>query len=387
MLQRALASAVRRLCPGEAAGLGAGSCGRVALLHSAAAFNAGAGAAAAKKPAVPVTTSAGTGSSASAAPAVTDKVYDFKPVGLPHQAIYEHPKGAFPGNTATWTPSSRRTGMLLLKCGMTADFDMWGARRALTALKVESAVVVGQVTEAERGYTALQIGAGRAKHVNKPQRGYLAKQGIAAPPAKLAEFRVTPDALLPVGTALHVRHFVPGQYINVTGTSQGKGFQGGMKRWGFAGQAATHGNSVSHRVLGSTGCRHDPGRVFKGKKMPGRMGGDTVTTECLRVYKVDLSRGLVYVQGAVPGKAGSYLRVVDAPKKPWKEDFQPPFPTYKPTAADVEVEAKWEAARAAGAIWQTPIGTPLSLPPFELVVAPPAVDPFGIPENEENEEV
>lgn len=277
--------------------------------------------------------------------------------------------------------------MLLLKCGMTADFDMWGARRALTALKVESAVVVGQVTEAERGYTALQIGAGRAKHVNKPQKGYLAKQGITAPPAKLAEFRVTPDALLPVGTALHVRHFVPGQYVNVTGTSQGKGFQGGMKRWGFKGQSASHGNSVSHRVLGSTGCRHDPGRVFKGKKMPGRLGGDTITTECLKIYKVDLSRGLIYVQGAVPGKAGSYLRVVDAPKKPWKEDFQPPFPTYKPTPEDGEVAAKWEAARASGAIWQTPIGTPLPLPPFELVIAPPAIDPFGIPENEENEEV
>jgi len=335
----------------------------------------------------PITRGVKPGSAVSTSSQLSDRVFDFKPVLAPHQVVYQHAAGPVPGSTSKWTPMSKRTGLLLLKCGMTCDYDQWGARRPLTVLKLESPVVVAQIREEERGYTALQVGAGVAKHVNRPMEFYLRKQGVETAPIKMTEFRVTPDALLPVGTALHVRHFVPGQYVNVTGTSQGKGFQGGMKRHGFRGQSASHGNSVSHRVLGSTGCRQTPGRVFKGKKMPGQMGGDTVTVECLRVYKLDISRGLLYVSGAVPGKAGGYLRVVDAPKKPWSETFQPPFPTYAPTETDRAVETQWAAARLSGAVFATPQNAGLGLPAYELLSPPPAVDPFAVPENDEAEEV
>ena len=159
-----------------------------------------------------------------------------------------------------------------------------------------------------------------------------------------------------------------------------------MKRWGFAGQPASHGNSVSHRALGATGCRQDPGRVFKGKKMPGRMGGATVCTQALRVYKVDVARGLVYVEGAVPGKPGGYVRVTDAAKKPWTPAFQPPFPTAAPVPDDERLARAWAALLPTTGRRVPPPAGPLP-PPFELVVPPPAVDPFSIAENEEGEEV
>lgn len=314
----------------------------------------------------------------------------------------------------------------MLKVGMVSDYDQWGQRRALTALKIDQqAVVVGHATVETRGYTAIAIGAGVAKHVNKPQRFHLKAQGLDPdvvlpdgslkfpPPLEITEFRVTPDALvgLPVGTKLNALHFRPGQYVTVSGTTQGKGFQGGMKRHGFAGQGASHGNSVSHRVLGSTGCRQDPGRVFKGKKMPGQMGGTTATIQCLRVYKVDPTRDVIYVQGAVPGKAGSFLRVTDSSpksKKPWSETFQPPFPTYALTKDDEELIRSWKEAReggkllgalsspattaaAAGAASSSSgplgLGLPLGLKPYELVAEQSAVDPFAVPENDEAEEV
>lgn len=172
-----------------------------------------------------------------------------------------------------YTPQSRRVGVIGLKCGMTADWDAWGVRHALTVVKLEDNIVTGVCTDGSRGYTALQVGAGlpKVKNIAKPQVGYFEAQGVE-PRQTLHEFRVTPDALLPVGTRIPAQHFMPGQGVNIQGVTQGKGFQGAMKRWGFAGQGATHGNSVSHRVLGSTGCRHDPGRVAKGKKMPGHMG-------------------------------------------------------------------------------------------------------------------
>jgi large subunit ribosomal protein L3 len=174
------------------------------------------------------------------------------------------------------------------------------------AVQLEDVVVTGQCTEATRGYTALQVGCTtpRAQRVSKPASGLFASLGLP-PKMHLAEFHVTPDALLPVGTPLLAQHFMPGQFVNVQGVTQGKGFQGAMKRHGFGGQPASHGNSVSHRALGATGCRQDPGRVMKGKKMPGHMGEDTLTVECLRVYKLDLKRGLVYLKGAVPGKPGA----------------------------------------------------------------------------------
>ena len=265
---------------------------------------------------------------------------------------------------------------------MCADYDSWGVRRALTALALEDVTITGVAREAERGYTALQVGAGEAKlkNVTAQLKGHYARLQIA-PKRKVAEFRVTEDALLPPQTILDVRHFVPGQYVNVQGVTQGKGFQGGMKRHGFAGQKASHGNSVSHRALGATGCRQDPGKVIKGKKMPGHMGAVTITTECLRVYKIDVKRGLVYLEGSVPGRAGSYLKVYDAPKKP--HVIPPPFPTYLRSSKDEELLAAWKAGdEGAGAVKGAAV-----LPPHEFLAAPPLVDPFAIPENDEAEEV
>lgn len=178
-----------------------------------------------------------------------------------------------------------------------------------------------------RRYNALQLGVSEAKrkNVTKPLEYHFKKANVA-PKRKLAEFRVTPDALLPVGTTINAAHFVPGQLVDVTGTSKGKGFQGGMKRHGFAGQRATHGVSKTHRAIGSTGACQDPGRVWKGKKMPGRMGSDRVTMQNLEVYKIDTQRNLVYIRGHVPGHAGNFVSIQDAVKGP-KFPSEPPFPT------------------------------------------------------------
>lgn len=176
---------------------------------------------------------------------------------------------------------------------------------------------VVQVKTAEKeGYDSLQVGAGsrKAKQVSSPLGGHFKWAGVPIK-RRLVEFRVSRDALLPVGTALGAAHFAPGQYVDVSGRTGGKGFAGGMKRHGFAGQGASHGNSVSHRALGSTGCRQDPGRVWKGKKMPGQMGGGRHTVQSLLVYKVDADRGLLYLKGAVPGHSGGWLEVRDALRK------------------------------------------------------------------------
>jgi large subunit ribosomal protein L3 len=161
--------------------------------------------------------------------------------------------------------------------------------------------VTGVVEAAERGYTAVQVGAAlpKLRNVNRARAGHFASVGVA-PRRHLAEFRVTPEAVCAVGTPLLARHFVPGQMVKVTGTSQGKGFQGAMKRHGFAGQGASHGNSVSHRAIGATGCRQDPGKVIKGKKMPGHMGEKTISID-VQVFKIDIKSNLIYIKGAVPG--------------------------------------------------------------------------------------
>jgi len=287
--------------------------------------------------------------------------------------------------------------MLMLKCGMTGDYDKWGVRKAMSVLKLEDAVVTGLIRSAERGYDAVAVGAGtlRPQRVTKPIAGLYAKSGIP-PPEAVAEFRVSPDvaASLAVGTRLDIRHWMPGQRVTVTGTSQGKGFQGAMKLHGFAGQRASHGNSLSHRVLGSTGCRQDPGKVMKGKKMAAHMGVDTITVSNLTVAKVDIRSGLLFLYGCVPGKAGSWLRVRDAAEDPFPAGVTPPFPTYTPTPADIAAAAAWtggayfdpatEAALAATG------GLPAGYtrePAYEWVIPPPAVDPFAIPENDEMEEV
>src|SRR5580700_9879419 len=186
-----------------------------------------------------------------------------------------------------------RTGLIAQKLGMTRVFTEEGNHVAVTVLKVEQCQVVAQRTLDKDGYVALQLGVGAAKvkNVSKPQRGHFAKAKVE-PKARLAEFRVSEDALVDIGAEITAGHFVPGQYVDVTGTSIGKGFAGGMKRHNFSGLRATHGVSVSHRSHGSTGQRQDPGKVFKGKKMAGHLGQENVTTLNLTVFRVDVERGL-----------------------------------------------------------------------------------------------
>src|SRR5213080_3262441 len=209
-----------------------------------------------------------------------------------------------------------RTGLIARKLGMTRVFTGEGNHVAVTVLRVANCQVVAQRTQETDGYTALQLGVGAAKvkNVTKPQRGHFAKAKVE-PKARLAEFRVSEDALVDVGAEITAAHFVPGQYVDVTGTSIGKGFAGGMKRWNFGGLRATHGVSISHRSIGSTGGRQDPGKTFKNKKMPGHMGVDKVTTLNLKVVQTDVERGLILVEGAVPGAKGGWITVRDAVKK------------------------------------------------------------------------
>src|SRR5438445_1912576 len=210
-----------------------------------------------------------------------------------------------------------RTGLIAQKLGMTRVFTDDGNHVAVTVLRVASCQVVAQRTLDKDGYVALQLGVGAAKvkNVTKPQRGHFAKAKVE-PKAKLAEFRVSEDALVDVGAEITAAHFVPGQYVDVTGTSIGKGFAGGMKRWNFGGLRATHGVSVSHRSLGSTGQRQDPGKTFKNKKMAGHLGAKRVTTQSLQVVAADVERGLLRIKGAVPGHKGGWIAVRDAVKKP-----------------------------------------------------------------------
>jgi large subunit ribosomal protein L3 len=227
-----------------------------------------------------------------------------------------------------------RTGLLAIKAGMLAEFDSWGMRQVLTVLLVDNCQVVQTKLEDQHGYTALQLGISDAKYKNvtKPLRVHYEKAGVA-PKRKLQEFRIKPEAILPEGTTLQARHFVPGQLVDVCGISKGKGFQGAMKRHGFGGMRASHGVSKTHRALGSTGQCQDPGRVFKGKKMAGRMGTDRVTIQNLKVYKIDPERNLVYVKGHVPGNNGGFVRITDAVKGPHFPS-PPPFPTYYPKEDD-----------------------------------------------------
>jgi large subunit ribosomal protein L3 len=200
---------------------------------------------------------------------------------------------------------------------MTRIYNDAGEHVPVTVLRVENLQVVAQRTAEKNGYTAVQLGVGLAKVKNttKALRGHFAGSSVE-PKAKVAEFRVSADNMLDVGTEITVEHFVPGQKVDVTGTSIGKGFQGVMKRHNFGGGRATHGNSLSHRVHGSTGQRQDPGKVFKGKKMAGHMGQTRVTTQNLEVVSTDLDRGLILIRGAVPGSKGSWIYVRDAVKAP-----------------------------------------------------------------------
>jgi large subunit ribosomal protein L3 len=218
-----------------------------------------------------------------------------------------------------------RSGVIAQKVGMTRIFTDAGEHVPVTVLKLEKLQVVSHRTEDKNGYTALQLGVGTRKpsRLTKAERQNFAVANVE-PKRKLQEFRVSKDNLIDVGSEITAEHFVPGQFVDVTGTSQGKGFQGAMKRWTFGGLRATHGVSVSHRSHGSTGQRQDPGKVFKGKKMAGHMGDERVTTQNLVVVKTDADRGLLMIRGAVPGSKGGWVIVRDAVKKAAHKDAPKP---------------------------------------------------------------
>lgn len=209
-----------------------------------------------------------------------------------------------------------RTGLVAKKLGMTRVFTPEGNHVPVTVLHLDGGIqVVAQRTTERDGYTALQLGVGKAKasRTTKAMRGHFAKASVE-PKRKLVEFRVSEDALVDAGVEISAEHFVPGQKVDVAGITIGKGFAGAMKRWNFGGMRASHGVSISHRAHGSTGQNQDPGRVFKGKKMAGHLGSERVTTQGLEVVRVDAERGLILVKGAVPGSAGSWVEVRDAVK-------------------------------------------------------------------------
>ncbi|MEH3157499.1 MAG: 50S ribosomal protein L3 [Sphingomonas taxi] len=208
-----------------------------------------------------------------------------------------------------------RTGVIAKKMGMTRLFQDDGRHVPVTVLQLEGVQVVARREMDRDGYTAVQLGAGvaKAKNVAKPQRGHFGKAEVE-PKAVVCEFRVTEDNLLDVGAELSADHFVAGQYVDIQGRTQGKGFAGAMKRWNFGGLRATHGVSVSHRSHGSTGNRQDPGRVFKNKKMAGHMGDKNRTQQNLEIVGTDVERGLLFVKGSVPGSKGGWLFVKDAVK-------------------------------------------------------------------------
>lgn len=208
-----------------------------------------------------------------------------------------------------------RTGVIAKKMGMTRLFQDDGRHVPVTVLQLDGLQVVSVREKDRDGYVAVQLGAGSAKSKNvaKPQRGQFGKAEVE-PKAKLVEFRVADDAVLEVGAEIAADHYVAGQMVDIQGVTQGKGFAGAMKRWGFGGMRATHGVSVSHRAHGSTGNRQDPGRVFKNKKMAGHMGARNRTQQNLEIVSTDVARGLIFVKGSVPGSKGGWLIVKDSVK-------------------------------------------------------------------------
>ncbi|KEC54549.1 50S ribosomal protein L3 [Bartonella koehlerae] len=218
-----------------------------------------------------------------------------------------------------------RSGVIAQKLGMTRIYNDAGEHVPVTVLRLENCQVIAQRTVEKNGYTAVQLGVGFAKVKNTSQalRGHFAKASVE-PKAKIAEFRVSPDNLLDIGTEITAEHFVPGQRVDVTGTTIGKGFAGVMKRHNFGGHRASHGNSITHRAHGSTGQCQDPGKVFKGKKMAGHMGQVRVTTQNIEVVSTDVERGLILVRGAVSGSKGAWILVRDAIKKPLPDNAPRP---------------------------------------------------------------
>ncbi len=265
-----------------------------------------------------------------------------------------------------------RSGVIAQKVGMTRIFTDGGEHVPVTVLKLANCQVVAHRAKDKNGYVALQLGAGmrKVKNVPRAERGHFAVAKVE-PKRKMAEFRVDEKALIPVGAEITADHFVVGQFVDVTGTSIGKGFAGPMKRWNFGGLRASHGVSISHRSHGSTGGRQDPGKTFKNKKMAGHLGVERVTTLNLKVVQTDAERGLILVEGAVPGAKGGWITVRDAVKKSLPKDAPQPgkFRMAADEAdaeapeADAEATAKNAAAKpSAGEDQPTPDSTAQAAP-------------------------
>jgi large subunit ribosomal protein L3 len=270
-----------------------------------------------------------------------------------------------------------RTGVIAKKLGMARFFDEAGTHVPVTVLSLEGCQVVAQRTQDKDGYVALQLGAGakKPKNTSKAMRGHFAKAQVE-PKREIAEFRVSEDMLIDVGAEITADHFLPGQKIDITGTTVGKGFQGAMKRWNFGGMRATHGVSVSHRAHGSTGQRQDPGKTFKGKKMAGHLGQETVTTLNLTVWRVDVERGLILVKGAVPGTEGSFVKIRDAVKIAAPKDIPTPGAFRKAgqeaapsVAAEDETPVVEAAAQAEAPAAEEPAVTEAEAPAAEATEA------------------
>ena len=239
-----------------------------------------------------------------------------------------------------------RTGAIAQKLGMTRIFTEDGRQVPVTVLKIDNCQVVGIRSEEKNGYIAVQLGAGDAKvnRTSKAMRGVFANAKVE-PKKKMAEFRVDAENILEVGAEISAAHYVEGQFVDVQGVTVGKGFAGSMKRWNFSGHRASHGNSVTHRAHGSTGQRQDPGKVFKGKKMAGHMGDETVTTQNLKVAGIDLEDNLVLIQGSVPGSENGWVLITDAVKKPAHKDA--PLPAGLKQSAKSAKAAEAKAPEAA----------------------------------------
>ena len=258
-----------------------------------------------------------------------------------------------------------RTGVIAKKMGMTRLFQADGRHVPVTVLQLEEVQVVGRREKDKDGYTAVQLGAGKAKakNVAKPQRAAFGKAEVE-PKARVIEFRVAEDALLDVGATISADHFVAGQLVDISGVTQGKGFAGAMKRWNFKGLRATHGVSVSHRSHGSTGQRQDPGKVFKNKKMAGHMGARNRTQQNLEIVRTDAVRGLLFVKGSVPGSKGGWLAVSDAIKVPRNEAVPYPAGLVDKSAPEAEVAHAGAGLVDDGAVHEMP-----ALPSDEEVAA------------------
>ncbi len=241
-----------------------------------------------------------------------------------------------------------RSGVIAKKVGMTRLFMEDGRQVPVTVLQLDKLQVVAQRTPEQHGYSAVQLGAGTAKtkRVSKAMRGHFATAKVE-PKRKIAEFRVAPEAMIGVGEEITANHYFEGQFVDVSGTSIGKGFAGAMKRHNFGGLRASHGVSISHRSHGSTGQCQDPGKVFKGKKMAGHMGAAKVTTQNLQVVRTDADRGLIMVKGAVPGSKGGWVTIKDAVKKPFPETAI--LPAGLKSMAEEAAKAAEEASAAAAA--------------------------------------